>query len=210
MSLTTPDGTEASVSEEFEHTQPVGIMANPKIAEIVDETVANIVDQLQIEPNRALEWVVRDGMEKLLNVAAKQDFALRELQELTDVSYSKINIEDIKHLDPSKYDDPQAVAQSMHAVLQAEAEKLITTSDFISDVRRNLDDMAPEVRGEFKNDLIAARKVAGKAIKGALEAYRYNNERHMTFSISHLPDTHLKSEVQPVIDRITPYLEPEH
>jgi len=195
-----------TVSKNFQEQSVPYIMGVPKIDAYISESLETIISVMGIRQGASLENIVRNGVRNLLEVVESQDVALQNLRGLTGEKYTRINTDEVKNIDPNKYDDPVAVAMATIDVLQEEARKLICTSDFISDVKENLDDVNPQKREEFEKDIHLARKISGKAIKAAASAYSMSNNRGITFSVSHLPDISLRQDVHPHIDRLSLYL----
>ncbi|MCB9978214.1 MAG: hypothetical protein H6862_01215 [Rhodospirillales bacterium] len=176
-----------------------------RVQSAIGETLQHISEFMGMESGGSLSRLVKENMEALLDTAAEQYAALQEVKNLTGKGSAKVNIEDIRYIDPGQYKDPGAVARAIDAVARLEARKLLLTSDFISDVKRkHVNDLPPDAVSEAGSELRAARQVVGKAIKGCITTFSQFKER--PFSVSHMPDAFMKAEVQPLREKMRPFL----
>lgn len=176
-----------------------------RVQSAIGETLQHISKSMGMESGGSLSRLVKENMEALLDIAAEQYAALQEVKNLTGKESARVNIEDIRHIDPGQYKDPGAVARAIDAVARLEAQKLLLTSDFISDVKRNhVNALSPDAVSDAGGELRAARQVVGKAIKGCITTF--SQFKGLPFSVSHMPDVFMKAEVQPLHEKMRPFL----
>ncbi len=199
-------------SRDSEHGTAIGtapterFSQEARVQQHITDTINHIHESMGVDPNGPIAATVHANMEMLLDIADAQHQALIHVHELTGARIAKVNIDDVKHIDPEKYEDPAAVAQAIDDVARLEAEKLLATSDFISGIKPHLHEIDPDALEEVGSELRAARKVAGKAIKGSINAF--DQYKGKLFSISHVPGPYIRGEVEPLREKMQTYMEP--
>ncbi len=170
----------------------------------ISHTLTHLSESMGIKIGGPLSNLAKDDMEKLLDIASEQHAALEDVRKLTGIKYVSVNINDIKNIDPEKYESSEEVAKPIDTVARLEAKKLLHTSDFISDVKKHLAEVSPEARKEIDSELKLARTIVGKAIKGCITIF--DQFQGKLFSISHMPDSYLKTEVGPLRQKMAAIL----
>ncbi len=187
-----------------EHT----ILTENKVEKEIESTISHIREVTGMNKGCNLELIVEDGMKKLLIAVEIQHLALKELKKLTDVEFSSVNMLCIKTINLKKYGKLPMVAHHMQTVLQAEAQKLLATSDLITNATKNLSDCDPQIIELLgTTPELVGEKIAGKVIRGAIWAYSSQSDNSIGFLVDSSPADAHKKHVLPLIKKITPHLE---
>lgn len=190
-------------------------MSKSSISSEIQENVSQIVKGMDIAEGSPLAGIVDSFTRTLIDIASRQYMELVKVRDLTGIKLSRINTDDIKQINPEEFDNPKSIAKAMNEVLKIEAEKLLLTSDFIGQIKENLNDCSLSTRASFDaahstNQAIVpikmARTIAGKCIKSGISIFGSHNQDGLKLSISHMPDVHLRQEIQPLVDRVKPFL----
>lgn len=181
------------------------------VPEDVRDAVTYTCDKWSIDPDSKLAGIITNFMVGILDVAEEEREALTQLSEATGVKFSKVNIEEVKNIDPADYDDQEGIAEKMMAVLKQEARKLVLTSDYLTDVRNNLSDCKVDRSEDAKlqKDIYLAQRVAGTSVKRSMEIFKERTSFQSEYTLSHTPGPFLTGTVHKIMERINPFLPPD-